>query len=120
MRRWRSPTAAVSAAVLLGALLSPGSAMAAGETCRGEAATIVSAPGGNEEAPAGYDPSTPYLIGDDELSAVVGDAPAAAEGEPGGGSGGDATRRTSGLVVGALSLVSLAAGVVLLRRRRPA
>ncbi|WP_347892656.1 hypothetical protein [Nocardioides secundeburneus] len=81
---------------------------------------IVSAPGGNEEAPAGYDPSTPYLVGDDELSAVVGDAPVAAEGGSGGGSSGDATRRTSGLVVGALSLVSLAAGVVLLRRRRPA
>lgn len=37
--------AATSAALLLGTLLAPGSASAAGETCRGEAATIVSAPG---------------------------------------------------------------------------
>ncbi|MCW2814257.1 MAG: hypothetical protein JWN84_1712 [Nocardioides sp.] len=61
--------------------------------------------------PDGYDPTTPFLVADGVFAAEVSGTPRATE------ASGDDVRRTAGLVVGAASLLSLAAGAVLLRRR---
>lgn len=64
-----------------------------------------------DSGPDGYDPATPYLVDDGVFSADVSGTPRVPE------AAGDDVRRTAGLVVGATSLVSLAAGAVLLLRR---
>ena len=64
--------------------------------------------------PEGYDPATPYLVADGVFAAEVSGTPRG----PGAADGADPeVRRVAGLVVGGLSLVALAAGAVLLRRR---
>lgn len=72
-----------------------------------------------DAGPEDYDPARPYLVADGEFGADVSGTPSAADGT---GDSADGVRRTAGLVVGAASLLSLLAGVVLLRRRasRPA
>lgn len=69
---------------------------------------------GSTSGPSDYDRATPYLVGERVFSADVSGTPT------GPGTEADASgtgRRVAGLVVGGLSLVSLLAGVVLLRRR---
>lgn len=79
---------------------------------------------GISEAPPGYDPGTPYLVDDGVFSADVSGTPRVRETaeEPAGdgstaAAGDDSTRTTAGWALGALSLLSVAAGVVLLSRR---
>lgn len=77
---------------------------------------VVTAPGGNAVVD-GYDPGTPYLVDDGVFSADVSGTPRPLDGEAAADDDADDVRRTAGLVVGGLSLLSLLAGVVLLRRR---
>lgn len=67
---------------------------------------------GVAESPEGYDAATPYLVEDGVFSADVSGTPRVP-----GAADDDGARRTAGLVVGGVSLLSLLAGVVLLRRR---
>lgn len=69
---------------------------------------------GSTSGPSDYDQATPYLVGPDTFSADVSGTPTVPGDEAAASSTG---RRVAGLVVGGLSLVSLLAGVVLLRRR---
>lgn len=73
----------------------------------------------NDSGPAGYDPGTPYLVGDGEFSSEISGTPRVPD--EAAASDGD-VRRVAGGVLGAVSLLCLAAGVLLLRRRvsRPA
>lgn len=78
---------------------------------------VVTAPGGSALVD-GYDPGAPYLVDDGVFSADVSGTPRSRDEAGGDGrAADDDVRRTAGLVVGALSLASLLAGVVLLRRR---
>lgn len=67
-----------------------------------------------DPGPEGYDPAAPYLVADGVFAADVSGTPRGPE------AGADGSRRVAGLVVGGLSLVSLAAGAALLVRRRRA
>ncbi|MFC5009332.1 hypothetical protein [Nocardioides plantarum] len=73
----------------------------------------VTGPGGRV-GPAGYDKSTPFLVGDGVFSADVSGTPTSPDDEA---AADPDVRRIAGFAVGAASLVSLLAGVVLLRRR---
>lgn len=72
-------------------------------------AEVVTGPGGTK-SPAGYSEATPYLVAKGEFAADVSGTPAPPAT--------DGVRRTVGWAVGAASLVSLLAGLVLLARRR--
>lgn len=75
--------------------------------------TNVTGPGG-QAPPAGYDAETPYLVGEERFAAVASGSPANAGDDPSDGWWG--ARRAAGLGLGALSLASMAAGVLWLRR----